>query len=369
MRRAAQAKGEKPRYNGRCRGGAPLRSDVSPVVRFKNPLDGEVVLNDLVKGRIVFANAELDDLIIVRSDGTPTYNFTVVVDDEDMRITHVIRGDDHVNNTPRQINMLKAIGAPIPAYAHLPMINGPDGAKLSKRHGAVSVLEYEDMGILPDALLNYLLRLGWSHGDQEIFAREEMIRLFDLDRVNRSAANFDRAKLLWVNQQHISSAPREYLASLLGERLRQRGLTVENGPPLTDVVDALRERSQTLVEMAQRVGCYYEDYESFDRAAADAHLQPAAREVLLAVRGALVALDEWTEATTQAAVQQVAAKLGLGLGKIAQPLRVALTGQAASPGIGTTMVLVGQDRAINRIDRAVAYIDARAAQTLPDVAS
>src|SRR5690606_15193977 len=207
MRAEAQARGEKPRYGGRCRSGERVRPDVPPVVRFKNPLEGEVVVDDLVKGRIVFANAELDDLVIVRSDGTPTYNFTVVVDDADMRITHVIRGDDHVNNTPRQINLLRALGLEPPAYAHLPMIHGPDGAKLSKRHGAVSVLEYREMGFLPDALLNYLLRLGWSHGDQEIFTREEMIELFDLANVSRSAANFDPAKLEWVNQQHMLRTP------------------------------------------------------------------------------------------------------------------------------------------------------------------
>jgi glutamyl-tRNA synthetase len=361
MRAAAQARGEKPRYDGRCRAGTRVRADVPPVIRFKNPTDGEVVLDDRVKGRIVFANTELDDLIIVRSDGTPTYNFTVVVDDADMAITHVIRGDDHVNNTPRQINLLHALGAEPPVYAHLPMIHGPDGAKLSKRHGAVNILEYRDMGYLPEALLNYLLRLGWSHGDQEIFTLAQMIEHFDLEHVSRSAANFDPPKLLWVNQQHMMTAPAGTLAPLLAAQLTRQGLQPANGPPLELTVAALRERSQTLLEMAERAHCYYEEYEAFDPDAAKAHLRPVAREALQALRAAFAALDEWTEGSTQRAVEEVAAKLDTKLGKVAQPLRVALTGQGASPGIGTTLVLVGRERSLARIDRALAYVHARAA--------
>src|SRR5881394_13614 len=357
MRASALAKGEKPRYDGRCRDGSRVRADVSPVVRFKNPQEGDVVLDDLIKGRIVFANAELDDLIILRSDGTPTYNFSVVVDDADMAITHVIRGDDHVNNTPRQINMLRALGVDPPAYAHLPMINGPDGAKLSKRHGAVSVLEYKELGFLPDGLLNYLLRLGWAHGDQEIFTRAEMVDLFDLEGVNRSSATFDLAKLSWVNQQHMMKAPRGKLAGLLKERLERQGVSTAGGPALESTVDALRERSQTIVEMADRAHCYYADFAHFEPAAAKAHLRPAARPLLIAIRAALAALPDWTETSTQEAVQRVAAAANVGLGKIAQPLRVALTGQAASPGIGTTLVLVGRERTIDRIDRALAFIE------------
>ncbi|HEX7080832.1 MAG TPA: glutamate--tRNA ligase [Gammaproteobacteria bacterium] len=361
MRAEAQARGEKPRYDGRCRAGDRVRPDVAPTVRFKNPLDGEVVLDDLVKGRIVFDNAELDDLVIARSDGTPTYNFTVVVDDIDMRITHVIRGDDHVNNTPRQINIFRALGAEPPAYAHLPMIHGPDGAKLSKRHGAVNVLEYREMGFLPEAMLNYLARLGWSHGDQEIFSVDELTRLFDLDRVSRSAASFDPAKLLWVNQQHIQRAPVERLGPLLAEHLRRQGLDPANGPPLELTVEALRERSQTMVDMAERAHCYYEEYEELDAKAAQAHLKPAAREVLVALREALDGVPEWSDRATEDAVKAVAERLGLKLGKVAQPLRVAITGQAASPGIGVTLVLVGRERALKRIDRGIAYIDGHAA--------
>jgi glutamyl-tRNA synthetase len=285
----------------------------------------------------------------------------VVVDDVDMRITHVIRGDDHLNNTPRQINLYAALGADLPVFAHLPMIHGPDGAKLSKRHGAVNVLEYKSMGYLPHALLNYLLRLGWSHGDQEIFTREEMIRLFDLAQVSRSAANFDPVKFLWVNQQHIAAAPSAELVPILDAELRMKNIDPGNGPALELTVEALRERSETMVEMAERARCYYEDYEDFDSKSAKAHLRPVARDVLVAVRDRLASLSDWTEASTQAAVESAADGLELKLGKVAQPLRVALTGQAASPGIGTTLLLVGQKRALSRIDRALTYIDHRIA--------
>jgi glutamyl-tRNA synthetase len=361
MRAAAQARGEKPRYDGRCRTRTEPREGVAPAVRFKNPLTGRVRVEDRVKGSVEFDNAELDDLIIARSDGTPTYNFTVVVDDADMQITHVIRGDDHMNNTPRQINLFHALGAEPPVFAHLPMIHGPDGAKLSKRHGAVNILEYRQMGYLPAALLNYLLRLGWSHGDQEIFTLEEMVRYFDLDKVSRSAAHFDPDKLLWVNQQHIQSAPQALLTDGLAEHLARQGLDPANGPPLAWTVEALRERSQTLLEMAEQAHCYYEEYEEFDQKAAKAHLRAAARDALAAVREALAAVDPWSEGAAQEAVEAVASKLDLKLGKVAQPLRVALTGRAASPGIGVTLALVGQQRALHRIGRALAFIDARAA--------
>jgi glutamyl-tRNA synthetase len=357
MRAAALEAGRKPRYDGRCRDGSRRRTDVAPTVRFKNPVAGEVVVDDLVKGRVVFDNAELDDLIIRRSDGPATYNFAVVVDDADMAITHVIRGDDHLNNTPRQINMLRALGAEPPAYAHLPMIHGPDGAKLSKRHGAVNMLEYRELGFLPEALLNYLLRLGWSHGDQEIFTIPEMVQHFGLESVSSSAARFDLQKLSWVNQQHMLKASPERLAGLLREHLEKKGLRPADGPPLELVVTALRERSQTLVEMAERARCYFAEYEDFDPAAAKAQLIPAARPILGALRDAFAALPEWSEQSTQAAVEAVAAQLGVKLGKVAQPLRVALTGQAASPGIGTTLVLVGRERALRRIERALRRID------------
>jgi glutamyl-tRNA synthetase len=365
MRAEAQAKGLKPRYDGRCRTRTEPKAGVRPVVRFRSPTEGKVVVDDKVKGRVEFDNAELDDLILARSDGTPTYNFCVVVDDVDMAITHVIRGDDHLNNTPRQINLYRAFDREPPVFAHLPMIHGPDGAKLSKRHGAVNIMEYRGMGFLPDALLNYLLRLGFADGDKEIFTREEMIAAFDLDKVSRSAARFDSAKLLWVNHQHIQQAPVETLAPLLGEQLSVQGLDAANGPPLATTVQALRERSQTTLEMAERAHCYYQEYESFDEKSAKEHLRPVAREALESLRRAFANLGDWTEAATEAAVSAVADALGLKLGKVAQPLRVALTGRAASPGIGTTLLLVGRERTLARIDRALAWIDDRAAEKGP----
>ena len=352
MRERAVAAGGKPRYDGSCRDGSRKRDSVAPAVRFKNPVAGDVVVDDLVKGRIVFDNAELDDLIIRRSDGTPTYNFAVVVDDSDMMITHVIRGDDHVNNTPRQINLFRALGATAPKYGHLPMIHGPDGAKLSKRHGAVNMLEYRDMGFLPEALLNYLLRLGWSHGDQEIFTVAQMIELFDLDSVSRSAANFDPVKLLWVNQQHMMRAAPARLGTLLRIELEKLGLNVDAGPSPELVAAALRERSQTLVEMAQRARYYYEDFADYDADAARTHLTAAAQPVLAALGAALRGIVDWSEHSTEAAVKDAAQQLGVKLGKVAQPLRVALVGQAASPGIGVTLALVGRERALARIERA-----------------
>ncbi|HEY8520993.1 MAG TPA: glutamate--tRNA ligase [Gammaproteobacteria bacterium] len=357
MRAEALAKGQKPRYDGRCRAGDRVRPDVAPALRFKNPLDGEVVVDDLVKGRIVFANAELDDLVILRSDGTPTYNFSVVVDDADMRITHVIRGDDHVNNTPRQINLFRALDVEPPAYAHLPMIHGPDGTKLSKRHGAVNILEYREMGFLPQALLNYLARLGWSHGDQEIFSVDELIEHFDLDRVSRSAASFDPKKLLWVNQQHIMRAPEQQLVALLAEQLERQGVDPANGPPLALTVAALRERSQTMREMAEQAHCYYQEIEQLDPKAARTHLTPAAHGVLAALADALGGLDDWSEAPIEQAVHGVAERLGLKLGKVAQPLRVAVTGRAASPPIGITLVLAGKERTLRRIARALEWVE------------
>ncbi len=361
MREAARARGEKPRYDGRCRNRTEPVPGVDPVVRFRSPTDGTVVVDDLVKGPIEFSNAELDDLIIARSDGTPTYNFTVVVDDAQMNITHVIRGDDHVNNTPRQINMLRALGYDVPAYAHLPMIHGADGAKLSKRHGAVSVLEYRESGFLPDALLNYLLRLGWSLGDTEIFSRAEMIQLFDIGNVSRSAANFDQAKLLWVNQQHIVEAPTSDLAKLLTAELENRGADIAAGPSVDAVVEALRERAQSIVEMADKATCYFVEFDEFDAKSAKSHLRPVALEPLESLRRALEALEDWTVDRTQQAVEAVAEMHDIKMGKIAQPLRVAVTGQAASPGIGVTLELVGRERTLARMDRAVAYIKERAA--------
>src|SRR6202453_2765921 len=296
LRADQTARGEKPRYDGRWRDRTDARADVPPVIRFKNPLAGEIVVEDLVHGRVVFENAELDDLIIARSDGNPTYNFCVVVDDMDMGVTHVIRGDDHLNNTPRQMNMLRALGASPPVYAHVPMILGPDGAKLSKRHGAVSVLQYQQEGYLPDALLNYLIRLGWSHGDQEVFSRAEMIAAFDIKDVNKSAAALDPEKLLWLNQQHMMRAQPAAIVPYLRSQLRRLGLDSDDQRLLEGVILAQRERAKTLKEMAQNSRFFFTDAVEIDPKAAAKHFAGGGLEMLGKVRERLGALPEWSTA-------------------------------------------------------------------------
>ncbi|MDZ7226918.1 glutamate--tRNA ligase, partial [Escherichia coli] len=288
LREEQMAKGEKPRYDGRCRHSHEHHADDEPcVVRFANPQEGSVVFDDQIRGPIEFSNQELDDLIIRRTDGSPTYNFCVVVDDWDMEITHVIRGEDHINNTPRQINILKALKAPVPVYAHVSMINGDDGKKLSKRHGAVSVMQYRDDGYLPEALLNYLVRLGWSHGDQEIFTREEMIKYFTLNAVSKSASAFNTDKLLWLNHHYINALPPEYVATHLQWHIEQENIDTRNGPQLADLVKLLGERCKTLKEMAQSCRYFYEDFAEFDADAAKKHLRPVARQPLEVVRDKL----------------------------------------------------------------------------------
>ncbi len=360
LRARQMAAGEKARYDGRCRDRAEPRAGVDPVVRFRNPLDGEVVVEDLVRGRVVFQNAELDDLVIARADGTPTYNFTVIVDDADMGITHVIRGDDHLNNTPRQMNMLAALGVEPPAYAHLPMIHGPDGGKLSKRHGAVDVREYREQGYLPEALLNYLVRLGWSHGDQEIFSIEEMIRLFDIADVNASAAAFSPDKLKWVNQQHIIAMPANELGERLLPFLERAGLDPANGPDPARVAEGFRERAETLVEMAESCRYCYEDFDEIDAAAARKHLRPAVLEPLQHLLERLRELESWTEDAIVQAIEAAAAAFDLKLGKIGQPLRVAVTGGPVSPPLDVTLSLVGRDRTLARLQHALDFIRGRA---------
>jgi glutamyl-tRNA synthetase len=351
---------QKPRYDGHCRHRA-VGADEPHVVRFLNPDGGEVAFDDMVHGRIAFANAELDDLVIRRTDGSPTYNFTVVVDDMDMEITHVIRGDDHINNTPRQINLLRALGREPPRYAHVPMILGDDGSRLSKRHGAVSVMQYMTDGYLPEALLNYLVRLGWSCGDQEIFSIDDMIQLFDIADVNKAASSFNTDKLLWLNQHYIKTGDPKRIAHLLSPRLGERGVDPAQGPDLVEVVKAQQERARTLVEMAELSLFLYQDFETYDEAAAKKHLRKAALEPLAAVRGALEALRDWSAPAIHEAVTAVAAQLALGLGKVAQPLRVAVSGRAATPGIDVTLWLVGREATLRRIDQAIAYIEAHAA--------
>ena len=353
------AAGEKTRYNGLCRERREPRPGVDPVVRFSNPLEGKVVVEDLVRGRVVFDNAELDDLVIARSDGTPTYNFTVVVDDSDMAITHVIRGDDHLNNTPRQMNMLEALGVTPPAYAHLPMILGADGAKLSKRHGAVDVREYREQGFLPCALLNYLVRLGWSWGDQEVFSIEEMIRLFDIADVNASASAFNPEKLLWLNQQRIIATPADRLGQLLLPYLQKIGLDPERGPDPARVADGFRERAQTLVQMAESCRYCYEDFEEIDPAAAKKHLRPVILEAFRDVTMRLRTLERWSEQDISQTIKDCAAEHEINMGKLGQPLRVAVTGGPVSPPIDVTLALVGRERTLARLDRAIDLIEVR----------
>jgi glutamyl-tRNA synthetase len=355
LREQQLARKEKPRYDGRCRDRTEPRAGVEPVIRFRNPLSGEVVVEDQVHGRVVFANTELDDLIIARSDGNPTYNFCVVVDDMDMGITHVIRGDDHLNNTPRQMNMLRALGATPPVYAHVPMILGSDGAKLSKRHGAVSVLQYQQEGYLPDALLNYLVRLGWSHGDQEVFSRDEMIAAFDIKDVNKAASAFNPEKLLWLNQQHMMRAPVSLLVSGLREQLASLGVSGADERLLEGVVNAQRERARTLTEMAHNSLFFFRDFERFDDKAAKKHLTAETAPLLQALFAGLAALADWNAGDVHEVINAVAQRHGVALGKVAQPLRVAVTGSAVSPPIDITVALLGPETVAARLQRALRY--------------
>ena len=361
MRAGQMRRGEKTRYDGRWRDRPEPREGVDPVVRFRNPDDGEVVVEDQVRGRVVFQNAELDDLIIARSDGTPTYNFTVIIDDYDMQITHVIRGDDHLNNTPRQMNMLAAMGAEPPIYAHLPMILGPDGAKLSKRHGAVDVRDYREQGYLPEAMLNYLVRLGWSHGDQEVFSIDEMIELFDIADVNQSASAFNPEKLLWLNQQHIIAALAERIGTMLVPYLVEAGLDPEAGPAADDVALVFRERAETLSQMAASARYCFEDFDEIDAKAARKNLRPVILEPLVAAREKLAELEEWSSEAIAAAIAGVAEAFEINMGKLGQPIRVAVTGGPVSPPIDTTVWLVGRERTLRRLDTAIETVRQRAA--------
>jgi glutamyl-tRNA synthetase len=355
MRNAQIAAKQKPRYDGTCRHRKDTPAGKPFVVRFKNPQDGVTIVDDAIHGRVAFDNAELDDLIIARSDGTPTYNFCVVVDDLDMKITHVIRGDDHLNNTPRQINMIEALGGTAPIYAHVPMILGADGAKLSKRHGAVSVLQYREEGFLPEGLLNYLVRLGWSHGDQEIFSLDEMCRLFDIKDVNKSASAFNGEKLLWINQQHIMRADPSRLAQYLRPLLKAMQVDASDTAKLVAVAKAQQERAKTLKEMAQNSVFFFREFDSYDEKAAKKNLTPDSVQPLHAVREGLSALANWNASDIHAVVHATAERLQLGLGKVAQPIRVAVAGTSVSPPIDVTLEVLGKELTLNRLDRAIAY--------------
>jgi glutamyl-tRNA synthetase len=349
LREAQRAGGGKPRYDGRWRpenaAGKTPPADVPPVVRFKNPIDGDVVIDDLVKGQISISNTELDDLIIARSDGTPTYNFCVVVDDRDMRITHVIRGDDHINNTPRQINILNALGAALPRYAHVPMILGADGERLSKRHGAVSVTQYKDEGYLPEALLNYLARLGWSHGDDEIFSMTQFVEWFDLAQISRSAAQFNPEKLTWLNQQYLKSADPQRLADEVAPFLRNAGVDLNAGPPLLEAVALFRERAATLVQLAGELSLLYRRIDPPD-ALSKQHLTEEIKPALRALHKAYREVEPWTADTLAGAFDAVLKAHGLKMPKLAIPLRVLVFGTPQTPSLHPLLALAGKKRVL-----------------------
>jgi len=360
LREEQMKTGLKPRYDGHCRDGAEPVRGVKPVVRFRNPQQGDVAWDDLVRGTISISNNELDDLVIARPDGSPTYNFTVVVDDVDMAVSLIIRGDDHINNTPRQINIYRALGAELPDFAHVPMILGNDGARLSKRHGAVGVMQYRDDGYLPQALLNYLVRLGWSHGDQEIFSLQEMIDKFDIRAVNRKASAFNTEKLDWLNQHYMKSLPASEVASHLSWHFNQAGIDPQSGPALADLVSVQADRVKTLKEMTKQSAVFYQEFDEFDAGSAHKHLRPVVEQPLRVIASRLADLETWAPEQLNEAVRIAAEELELGLGKIAQPLRVALTGTSVSPSIDKTLWLIGKQRSLARIERALAYVIARA---------
>lgn len=355
-RELAMQEGRKPKYDGTCRERNDIPEGATYVVRFRAPQGGEVAFDDLIKGRIAFPAEELDDLIIQRTDGTPTYNFCVVIDDATMRITTVIRGDDHVNNTPRQIQLYEALGFPVPDFAHVPMILGSDKARLSKRHGATSVIAYRDMGFLPEALMNYLVRLGWSHGDDEIFSREEMVQKFDINGVGRSASVFNTDKLLWLNAHYIKNGDTERLADLLLPHLSKRDVTTLNGPDLMGVVKTLQERAQTLEEMADRAVFYYNAPQNYD----DAALAKFDRQHLLAVFNAVAKRLSDTGVADAAGFdslfKEICADNGWKMPQVGQPVRIALSGGTQAPGIGEIIQVLGRDEAVRRIVSAGNFV-------------
>ncbi|WP_241576198.1 glutamate--tRNA ligase [Rosenbergiella collisarenosi] len=360
LREQQMEAGEKPRYDGCCRDTDHGHTADEPhVVRFRNPQTGSVIFDDQIRGPIEFSNQELDDLIIRRTEGSPTYNFCVVVDDWDMGITHVIRGEDHINNTPRQINILKAIGAEVPTYAHVSMILGDDGKKLSKRHGAVGVMQYRDDGFLPEALLNYLVRMGWAHGDQEIFSVEEMVNLFQLEAVSKSASAFNTEKLLWLNHHYITTLAPEYVATQLQWHIDQQQIDTRTGPELAKLVTLLGDRCKTLKEMAETCRYFYEDFSEFDADAAKKHLRPVARQPLELIAQKLAAITTWSTEAVHEAIEQTASELNVGMGKVGMPLRVAVTGAGQSPALDVTVEAIGQPRSIARIKQALAFIQER----------
>jgi len=348
---------QKPRYDGHCRNAEHGDlAEGSYVVRFKNPIEGEVEINDAIKGKITIQNKELDDLIILRSDGAPTYNLTVVVDDWDMGVTHVLRGDDHINNTPRQINILQALGANIPVYGHMPMLLGPDNKKLSKRHGAASVLEYRDEGYLPEALINYLVRLGWSKGDQEIFSLEELKSSFDIHTIHASAGAINPDKLLWLNQHYLKTLPAQDIGERLKPFLEQLGADISSGPALAEVVEQQCERCKTLSDMAKKSLFWYSDNIEVDEKAANKHLKESCLPQIELFVDRLKNISDWTEEAIHECLQEVLTKLDIKMGKIGPIIRIAVSGSTMSPAINITLHLLGRERTISRLEAVVAKI-------------
>ncbi len=356
MREEQEKRGEKPRYDRRWRDSSAIPpAGISPVVRFKTPLEGVVVIDDLVKGRVVVSNSELDDLIIARSDGTPTYNFCVVVDDWDMQITHVIRGDDHLNNTPRQINILKALGAPLPQYAHVPMILGADGERLSKRHGAVSVMQYQEDGYLPEALLNYLARLGWAKGDEEVFSMAQFVEWFDLGSISKSAAKFNPEKLLWLNQQYLKQTDGQRLAELAKPFIQRDCCDpAAGGPDLAVVADLLKERVGTVEELADAAVYFYRALDA-EPALLEQHVPKEILPVMEEMAEKFAAI-EWTREAIHEVMKSTVAAHGLKLPKVAMPLRVLVTGESQTPSVDAVLALIGKDEAVARLKKQLARV-------------
>jgi glutamyl-tRNA synthetase len=355
IREEQMKSGEKPRYDGKCRE-LGLEKSEDTIVRFKTPQSGEVKFNDHVRGEIIVSNTELDDLVIARADGMPTYNFSVVIDDADMGITHVIRGDDHINNTPRQINIYQALGMPVPEFAHVPMILGDDGARLSKRHGAVSVMQYSEDGYLPEAVLNYLVRLGWSHGDQELFSKAEMIQLFDLSGVNKAPSSFNTGKLKWINQQYMQHADSTLLLGLVQKRLTALGLHLPSEVNITAVVELFRERAQTINELVDMGMFLFQPLAGYDEKAEKKAFKESAIGPLQAVIKKCEAIDDWVSADLHQLIADVVAELEVGFGKVGMPVRLALSGQAQGPANDVIMQVLGKDESIKRLQDALQYL-------------
>ena len=356
MREQQKANGLKPKYDGRCRE-MGLSESENTVVRFKNPIDGDVVIRDIVKGNIVISNQELDDLVIARPDGVPTYNLTVVVDDMDMGITHVIRGDDHINNTPRQINILQALGADLPLYGHVPMILGEDGARMSKRHGAVGVMQYRDDGFLPEALLNYLVRLGWSHGDQELFSMDELLSLFKIEDVSRSPSTFNPEKLLWVNQEKIKALTPIVLLEKAQWHFAKAGIEAAVNESNAKVVELIQERCKTLIDVVEQSRFYFSEISEYDAAAVKKWVKPVSPSLLSALIEKLDALPHWQADEINGAVKDVVSENEVGFAKVAQPVRIAVTGSTVSPSIDATLELLGKDVSMARLRAALAVFE------------